>query len=173
MSHPRRIDPTRLTRPTPRLPSSRPTSCLYFHDESNLPNQTSTDRPRTETVYTLKPSQTSAAARGEQGCINCTRKFCWCSESNAFCVSNCRGMASVYIGSGWQELDSQSCSQLSWSSTKGKSQTGFIHSFKLGGCFFLCFLLERLVLALRVTVFIYANTAMLFVLKRIKIKVFF
>lgn len=62
----------------PNHRSAHPTSCLYFHDESNLPNQASTARPWTETVYTFnRPSHPKQAAGGDQGCINCTIRPCF------------------------------------------------------------------------------------------------
>lgn len=60
--------PTTDPNEKPNHRSTRPTSCLYFHDESNLPNQTSPNWPWTETVsiFTIpvirgSPAETSAA----------------------------------------------------------------------------------------------------------------
>ena len=44
-------------------------------------------------LYTSQPSQPSEAASGDQGCINCTDQPWWCTESNAFSVSNWEGIA--------------------------------------------------------------------------------
>lgn len=40
-----------LTQRKPQPSSTHPVSCLYFNDESNLPNQTSKSWPWTETLY--------------------------------------------------------------------------------------------------------------------------
>lgn len=80
----RRISPRRAAtrhgwpKENPNHRSAHPTSCLYFHDESNSPNQASTARPWTETVYTFnRPSHPKQAAGGDQGCINCTIRPCF------------------------------------------------------------------------------------------------
>lgn len=104
---PSTADPKR----TPTTAPAHPTPCLYFHDESNSPNQASTARPWTgNSIQRNHPSHPKQPV-GDRGSINCTIQPWLRTESNAFSVSNWEGIAVFTLARVDRELDPQSSSQ--------------------------------------------------------------